>query len=139
MEPIKDINYVKLFIFSVLRLILAAFWYSPLMFGNSFFKLNNLDKERLQQLQNSIDMNYRFLTQFLLSCLQIYIHYHICVILKVNNCLESLGYSILLFIGFIACTDYSNYLWVEKPKELFFLNNGLHLFTLILFSFYIFI
>jgi hypothetical protein len=139
MELITDINYVKLFIFSVLRFIIAVFWYSPLMFGNSFFKLNKVDKERLQQLQNSVDMNYRFFIQFLFSCLQIYIHYHVCVALQVNNCFQSLGYSILLFIGFIACTDYSNYLWDEKPKELFFLNNGLHLFSLILFSFYIFV
>ena len=139
MAEITEINYVKLFVFFVLKMAIGMLWYSPVMFQNSFLKLLKIKREDVHRNKNDEDIFIGLLVQFIMSSLQIYVHYNLCILLKISNCLESLLLSLMIFTGFIASNNYSELLWNNKPIALFILNNGLPFFTLILFSFYLFI
>ena len=139
MAEITEINYVKLFVFFVLKMAIGMLWYSPVMFQNSFLKLLKIKREDVHRNKNDEDIFIGLLVQFIMSSLQIYVHYNLCILLKISNCLESLLLSLMIFTGFIASNNYSELLWNNKPIALFILNNGLPFFTLILFSFFLFI
>ena len=107
MAEITEINYVKLFVFFVLKMAIGMLWYSPVMFQNSFLKLLKIKREDVHRNKNDEDIFIGLLVQFIMSSLQIYVHYNLCILLKISNCLESLLLSLMIFTGFIASNNYS--------------------------------
>ena len=136
-EIIFDVS--KYFLFCVIKFFLGILWYSPYLFQNEHLKYSNAKKEEIEKERQNEDIEIRYLKDFVISSLQLYIHYHLIVEFKISNLFESLLLSLMIFVGFIANISYAGCLWENKPKKSFVLDNGLQLFTMVIFSFYVFI
>jgi Protein of unknown function (DUF1761) len=110
------INYLLILAVAVLQTIIGAFWYSPLLFGKFWMKVNgipeNITKEEMKARSKGVGSLYAI--QFLLTLLTDALLYII---------VASMGWSAgigaaLICVGFMIPMIIQNELWTTSDKSM---------------------
>ncbi len=117
------VNYLAVLIAAILNMALGALWYSPALFGKSWMALT---QKRMAGSQRAYALT------FVGSLLMAYAVARIVWYAQAHSVIAGALIGLLTWIGFVATTHASNYLFEGKSFSLYSLNTGYHLVALII-------
>ncbi|MCG2589311.1 DUF1761 domain-containing protein [Rhodohalobacter sulfatireducens] len=122
-----SLNWFSIIVATLVYFILGALWYSPVLFGNTWMKLRNLDPETMEQ-PNPIIYFYSFILQFIgVASLAMFIT-ALGVDGAGNGALIGFGAG----AGFVFSLAGATGIFTDIPMKLHFLDNGYHVVGLVL-------
>jgi hypothetical protein len=125
-------NYAAVFVSAVAYWILGAVWYG-FLFAKPWMALEHLNEEQAKAMNPVLP----YLITFALNLLIAFVLAQICIWRNANTAARGAALGILLWIGFVGPTTFTNYMYEMRPIELFAINEfyslvGLCLMGLIL-------
>lgn len=124
-SAMQNINWAAVFVSALSVFIIGGLWYSPILFGKVWMKLNSFNDNDLKSGQGKI-----FGVSFILA-----------LIMAVNLALflaapgVDFGFGLtagfLVGTGWVAASFGITYLFERKPLSLFFINAGYHVVSFI--------
>ncbi len=125
------INYLSVLTAAIASFILGGLWYSPLLFGKLWIKLNNISKADMAKAKKKgmaasyfATFIYLLITAFVLS---LFINFA-----EAATIAEALEVAFWLWLGFIATNTLSSVLWEGKSFKLYLLKNAHELISLLI-------
>ncbi len=112
------INYWALAGGTLFAFILGAVWYSPLMFGNLWAKINGADKytkEELQKLEK--EMTKFYLLQLFLTILTMFVLYQN---IKYFGAEKGIWFALFMWLGYVMPTQVAGVIWSNTEKKYWF-------------------
>lgn len=126
------INYALVIACAISDMIIGLIWYGPL-FGARWMKLVGVTPKQMEEGKK--DMNRAYLASFIASAVTAYVLAHFIWFTAPGSGTLIIGIKtgIWAWLGFVATTSLSSYLWnpEKKPMELYFLDNGYRLVSLL--------
>ena len=123
------VNYLTVLVAAVLNMVLGAFWYSPALFGKSWMALTGFKPEDAQKRMAGARQAYA--VSFIASFLTAYALARIIWYAQAHSVLAGAAIGLLTWLGFVATTHGTNYLFEGRPSRLYGINTGYHLVALI--------
>ncbi len=120
------VNYAAVVVSAVLYWLLGALWYGVL-FGKQWMALENLKMEQLQQ-----SPTVPYIISMLANLVLATVLAKICVWKRADTAVKGAALGVLLWVGFIATTSFTTYLFEGRSKQLFLINYGYSLVGLLL-------
>ena len=120
------INYAAIVVVAVLHWLLGALWYSPLLFANRWMLLVGKSAEQLDSHRLA-----PYFVAFGANLVMAYILALVCAYTGANTAVKGAQTAVLLWLGFVATTSLTAYLFEGRPKELFLINYGYSLVGLV--------
>lgn len=113
-----DINYWLVLLGVVISIIIGSVWFSPLMFGKLWMKINGVEhksKEELKAMQK--EMGSAYILQALLSAM------HVLTMFMLIEIFYPFGFSwwyavVFIWVGFVIPIQAGDLLWGNTPKGL---------------------
>ena len=129
MSSTIEIDVIMIFIAAVMNMGLGMIWYSPDVFGKKWMKLTGLSKSKMSR-----DMGYIYALSFFASLLTAFTLDVFILNIPNSNIWTGLMVGFWAGIGFSAATSLSDYLFSgdAKKNELYLINAGFHLVSLML-------
>ncbi len=119
-----EIPYLAIIVAAVVQFVLGMLWYSPLLFGNQWMKLNGFTKEQIQKEQKK-GMGLQMLVSLVSSLIFASVLWYLLANLSTLAGLsDALLWSALLWLGFGATGAIGAVLWEKMPIPLYFLHVG---------------
>ncbi|MAE13157.1 hypothetical protein CMO92_01210 [Candidatus Woesearchaeota archaeon] len=115
---------------ALVSMVLGAAWYSPGMFGKMWIKLSGFTKKDQERAEEE-GMGSRYFLGFLSSLVMSFV---LAVMIRIVGAGSGVSGAIVgfwLWLGFIATTTLGMVLWERKPFQLYLLNNGYSLMSLL--------
>ncbi len=128
-----EVNYLAVLVTGVASMTIGALWYSPLMFGNVWMKLNGFTMADMEKAKAK-GMTGSYIIAFAGALLGAYVLAHFLQVFGANSISEGLQVAFWAWLGFIVTTQVSGSLWEGKPWKLFLLNTASSLVTLLVAS-----
>ncbi len=126
-ELFSSLNWISVIVATLVYFVLGAIWYSPVLFGNIWMKLRDLNPETMEQ-PNPIIYLYSFILQFIaVVSLALFIT-ALGVDSAGNGALIGFGAG----AGFVFSLAGTTGIFTEIPMKLHFLDNGYHVVGLVL-------
>jgi hypothetical protein len=130
------IDIIGIVIAAVAYMIIGGLWYSPYLFGKRWMTLvgwpENMSPEEKAAKKKSANraMGFNFVAALVMAFALERIIYNVALVTFSQN----LTLAFLLWLGFTAATNITEYLYTVKPRpwELFFINQGLMLVATLL-------
>lgn len=129
--PEAFINYLAVLVAAVAGMILGALWFSPLLFGNLWVKLNGMTAAQLEESKKK-GMAKSYLLAFVGELVTAYVLAHIVDYAGVVTVTQGLQAGFWIWLGFVATTTLGAVLWEGKSPKLYALINGHALLNLLL-------
>ncbi|MEO8637961.1 MAG: DUF1761 domain-containing protein [Candidatus Taylorbacteria bacterium] len=125
------LNWFAIIVAAIINMALGFFWYSQILFGKKWMTLMGVKEVDMKKGMSSNDMwkNYGLtfvgavITAFVLSLFAYY--------KSADTLLEGALLGALLWIGLVIPTSLSGVLFEKKPVNLYFINMGFYLVSLI--------
>lgn len=111
-------NYLAVVVSAIVYWVLGSVWYTVL-FGKQWMALENISGPR-----PGSSMVFPFVVTFLLDLLMAFVLAQLCTWRGVNTAARGSSLGVLLWIGFVATTMYTNYIYEMRPNSLFVINSG---------------
>lgn len=134
-----DINYWLVLFGVVISVVIGSVWFSPLMFGKLWMKINGVEhktKEELMAMQK--EMGSAYILQALLSAMQVFAMF-LLIELAWPFGLSWVYMVIFLWMGFVIPVQTGDLLWGNTPKGLrvkkFLVNAGYQLISMLIIGF----
>ena len=120
-DLLASLNWLSIIVATVVYFVLGALWYSPVLFGNIWMKLRNLDKDTMEQ-PNPIIYLYSFILQFIgVISLALFIS-----ALGVSSAAHGTLIGFGAGAGFVFSLAGTTGIFTDIPMKLHFLDNGYH-------------
>jgi hypothetical protein len=120
------LNYWAILAAAATNYVLGYIWYSPLMFENLWLKLIGKTKDQMKPTVFIITTS--FVGSFILSfVLAYFINYA-----QADTVLAGSAAAFLLWLGFVASTSLNQVLFEERSINLFIINNGYYLISMLI-------
>ena len=129
---------IRFFLFSILKFFLGLIWYSPSLFGDTWMEEAKICHVEIDEMKQSGKIVFLYLTQFFLQSFSLFIHYQLLIWYN-QIMIDSLYFTLLLFIGFIIPSFFESYMWESKSMKVFIINSGYNLFAMMFFLVFIFL
>ncbi len=113
------INYVGIVAAAVVYWLLGALWYG-VVFKTRWLALEGFRAEQMPQREPVAP----YIIAFIASLIIAYLLAHACVWRNANTAGKGAAVGVLFWIGFVATTSFTTYLFEMRPKELFLINYG---------------
>ncbi len=131
--PAVSLNYVAMLVVVIVSMVLGMAWYSPLLFGKIWMKhigLHQKSKEEMEKMKKEAGPAYigTVITSFVMA----YVMSHFVDYLQATTAVAGALSGFWLWLGFVATTSLSGYLFEKKPLVLYFINNGFNLVNMVL-------
>lgn len=110
-----EINYLTILACGVLAMILGALWYSPLLFGNIWMRINNMSmpsREDMAKMQREMIPTY--IIQFVMSLTLVYVLVHF---IKGWTDVSGIEAALWIWLGFVVPTLASSVLWTNESRN----------------------
>jgi hypothetical protein len=124
-------NYYAVLVSALASMAIGSIWFGPL-FGKLYIHEQGWDKrspeERKAMMKN---MHWTYAGQFVASVVMFYVLSVIVNATGITGALGGMEVALMLWIGFIVTTAFTNVLWSEGKRTLFWLNIGSMLLTLL--------
>ena len=128
MLEFEGINYFAVLVAWLISVVIGGFWYSPAGFGKQWSKLSGVDMMKTPKAETS-----RAIKFVALSCLlQSFVFALILNSLNVENVLQGLAASIVIWFGFTALTTVGNTLYQRQSWSFWWLNASYFLVIMII-------
>jgi surface polysaccharide O-acyltransferase-like enzyme len=127
---VAEINYLAVLVAAILNMALGALWYSPAVFGKAWMELVGFKPEDAQKRMAGMQRAYSL--TFVASFVMAYALARVLWYAKVDSMGAGIMIGLLAWIGFVAATHGSNYLFEGKPFRLFTINAGYYLVALVI-------
>lgn len=129
-DLLASLNWLSIIVATIVYFILGALWYSPVLFGNIWMKLRDLDPDTMEQ-PNPIIYLYSFILQFIgVISLALFIT-ALGIDSAGNGALIGFGAG----AGFVFSLAGTTGIFTDIPMKLHFLDNGYHVAGLIIAGF----
>ncbi len=118
------VNMYAVFVASITAMVIGTLWYSPLLFGKQWRRLQNVPvaNQNFQASKMIIEFVSTLITAFVLS---------LFTVLLPPTVYASIIFALVVWVGFYVTMLLSEVLWENKPFELFLLNGGMRLAILV--------
>ena len=130
MAPVVNVNYWTVLVAAIASFLLGWLWHSPILFGNLWFKLNDMDKKKIEAAKKK-SMGKPLFLQFVATFIMGYVLAYFVVYAKASTIIDGAIVGIWAWIGFVATVMIGSVLWEGKPVKLFLINAGHVLVSLI--------
>jgi hypothetical protein len=127
--PSVDVNFFAVFVAALASMIIGSLWYGPI-FGKYWVKLSGITKKDLEKAQKR-GMWKTYLANFIALIVMAYVLAHIIAYIGATNFYEGSVAGFWVWLGFVAPVMLGMVLWEGKPIQLYLLNVGCHLISLI--------
>ncbi len=128
MLDFEGINYFAVLVTWLISVIVGGFWYSPAGFGKQWSKLSGVDMMKTPKAETS-----RAIKFVALSCLlQSFAFALILNSLNVENVLQGLIASLVIWFGFTALTTVGNTLYQRQSWKFWWLNVSYFLVVMVI-------
>lgn len=128
MLDFEGINYFAVLVTWLISVIVGGFWYSPAGFGKQWSKLSGVDMMKTPKAETS-----RAIKFVALSCLlQSFAFALILNSLNVENVLQGLIASLVIWFGFTALTTVGNTLYQRQSWKFWWLNASYFLVVMVI-------
>lgn len=122
---IPDINYVATVVAALGSWIIGMLWYSPMLFGNTWVKLSQIDPKKIDMKNEMPKIAGIGLLSAFVSAAVLGLLLDMTVSTTV---VESMALGFWVWLGFSATTLINGVLYEKKPWSLYIINSG-YLFT----------
>lgn len=121
-----SINYFAVLVAALIPMIIGALWYSPILFAKQWMKL--IGKTEADIKKGNPTKGY--IGSFLGALVMSYVLAHIVVLTNSTSISGGLQAGFWAWLGFVATTHLSMYLFENKPLKLYAINVGYYLVAL---------
>src|SRR3989344_954101 len=121
--------FLGILLAAIANMILGMLWYNPLVFGKTWMKLTNIKPADIARMKKTGSTTQAYLSSFLAAIITAYV---LAIFLKMSaasTTAEGAVVGLLAWLGFVATTSLSEFLWTPKPRQLYWLNNGYNLIS----------
>jgi Protein of unknown function (DUF1761) len=119
------VNYVAVLISAVAAMVLGFIWYHPKVFGNKW--MSYLGKKDMTTRNPNLGYALTFLGALIMS----WVLAEVLKFSAAETIPGALKIALLMWLGFTATTHLSNALFSGKKKEVYLLEQGNHLTTIL--------
>lgn len=123
-------NWLAIIVGALINIALGSLWYSPLLFANQWMKL--IGKTEKDIKGNSQEMGKMYGVTFVSSLVMSVILMHFIQAEHVNTVLWGVKLALWLWVGFVAATTISDYLFSGRPIKLYFINTFYYLLVMVI-------
>jgi hypothetical protein len=122
------INYVAVLIAAVVSFVLGGIWYSPALFGARWMRA--IGKSEAQLKQGNVALAY--VGAFAAALMMAFVLALFIGFAQAKTVLQGAEIALWAWVGFVGAPTLSNYLFSGWPRDLYFINNGYYLVSLLL-------
>ena len=122
-----DVNWVAIVVCVVVYMIIGSLWYSPILFVKPWMKLLGNKKQG-----NMSDLPKLLVVSFIAGLLMAYVLSVIMAAMHPASIWYGAVGGFWTWLGFIATYSLVNILYEGRPLQLFYINSGYYLVSLIL-------
>jgi len=126
MQPFP-INFLALGVATLAKMVLGAVWYSPVLFSKPWMRLVDCSPEQMKAR-----MPGALLSDVIGTFIQAFVLVHAVHYAGANSIGLGAAVGFLNWLGFIAVTTFAVTLYEKKPFQLFLINNGFQLLSLLI-------
>ncbi len=112
---------------AVAAMVLGFLWYSPVLFGKQWMKLMGITQDSMKKEGMVKTMSISFLTEIIMAI----VLGSLLMTSMVDSLTNALVFAFMVWLGFIATTMLNNVLFDKKPFNLFLINSGYQLGSLL--------
>ena len=124
--PEININFLAVLVAAVSSMLVGAFWYSPFFFGKKWMALMGFtDESEIARMKQGVGKKY--VLTFFSALVTSYVLAQIINITKSFTLGKGIQAGFWLWLGFVATTSLSSWLFEKRPAGLYLLNNFYHL------------
>ncbi|MEM3112866.1 MAG: DUF1761 domain-containing protein [Candidatus Pacearchaeota archaeon] len=125
-----NVNYLTILIASVISFLIGVLWYSPLLFGKWWAKLTDTGKKPVIEMIKKKAI-VGCLVGFLAQLVMTYVLAHFIIYADAITLIDGAIIGFWTWFGFVATIFLGMALWENKPAQLYLLNSGYWLLSLI--------
>lgn len=118
---------VPVLVAAVAAMILGFLWYSPVLFGKQWMKLMGITQDSKKKEGMVKTMGISFLTEIIMAI----VLGSLLMTSMVDSLTNALVFAFMIWLGFIATTMINTVLFDKKPFNLFLINSGYQLGSLL--------
>ncbi len=122
--PLVNINNTAVLVAAIVSMVIGGLWYSPLLFGNLWMKLNKVSMGKKKS------MGKIYLAQFITLWVMIYVLAHYVAYANATTVSEGILAGFWAWLGFIATMSFGAVLWQGKSFKAWLLDNAHNLLVL---------
>jgi Protein of unknown function (DUF1761) len=119
------INYLAVLVAAIAHFLVGGLWYG-LIFGNKFIELIGWSPEKLREVESQ-NATKEMVLAFLLGTLLVLVMAHFMHYTKARTAFDGIQTALLLWLGFVATTQFATVMFEERNLGLYLLNIGYQL------------
>lgn len=123
-------NLLAVVVAGVASLAVGMLWYNEKLMGKEWMRLLGLTKKEMHEAMHKSKGN-RYLFALLSALVMSYVLALVLEEVLVTTLWESISVALVLWVGFVVTVKMSSVLWEHKPFELYLLNVGQYLVSLV--------
>jgi hypothetical protein len=123
-----EINYIAVLVAAVINFVIGGIWYSPGLFGPRWMTAIGKSEADLKRG----NMRVAYIGAFAAAVMMAYALALFIGFAQAKTVLQGAGIGLWAWVGFVAAPRLSNYLFAGWPRDLYFINNGYHLVSLLI-------
>lgn len=128
--PTAVINYLAVVVSAIVSMVLGGFWYSPFLFGKRWTEGMNFAPKDLLDMKKRANASYAI--NFLLLLLMAFVLAHFVDYAQATTFIEGVQAGFWVWLGFIATVSLGSVLWEGKPIQVYLINAGYQLVSLVM-------
>jgi hypothetical protein len=121
------INYLAVLVAAIITFIIGGLWYSPALFGQRWM----LAVGKSEQDCKRTNMGMAYAGAFVSAVMMAYVLALFIGFAQAKTILSGAGIGLWAWVGFVAAPKLSNYLFSGWSRDLYLINNGYHLVSLL--------
>ena len=124
--PQVQINFLAVVAAAVVNMVIGGIWYSPGVFGKTWMNLAGI---RPGNMKGGAGPAYA--QMFVVALIFAYVLARFVGYAQAHTLGQGIALGFWVWIGFVATTSAGDYIFGGRPRQLFVLNNGYQLVTLL--------
>lgn len=117
-------GYLGIFVAAIAAMVIGALWYSPMLFGNAWMKMQGWSKKDMEKKKKDTNMGMSYGLMFVGSLVAAWVMSMLVDFAGASTFLSGAVIGVWVWLGFGATLSLGSVLWEGKPWNLWMLNNG---------------
>ena len=123
-----EVNLLAVLVAAIIYIVVGALWYSPFLFAKMWMDLVGKKEEDLKA--NAAAQGY--IVSVIAALITAYVLAHMIRLVGAMTIAAGAQTGFWLWLGFVATTSATNYIFAGRPRQLYLIDNGYHLVALII-------